>query len=161
MPKKLIFEGHNFFCSPILIFFFFLRNRVREQWICTRLILAVFFVLFCFYSRLFIGDDDDDFACSARLTSWRRWPKTRATHPCRERWRYRLTLWTVLITRPCGTIMCTDRSSLKKTCPLGWKFFPLKPGLSLFSYPMIIFRNNVPTCLLIIITITIKIFFVF
>lgn len=40
---------------------------------------------------------------SARRTSWRRWPKTGATHPCRERWRYRLTLWTVRIIRPYGT----------------------------------------------------------
>jgi len=40
---------------------------------------------------------------SARRTSWRRWPKTGATHPCRERWRFRLTLWTVRIIRPYGT----------------------------------------------------------
>lgn len=40
---------------------------------------------------------------SARRTSWRRWPKTGATHPCRERWRFRLTLWTVQIIRPYGT----------------------------------------------------------
>lgn len=40
---------------------------------------------------------------SARHTSWRRRPKTRGSTPCRERWRFRLTLWTVRIIRPYGT----------------------------------------------------------
>lgn len=67
---------------------------------------------------------------SARRTSWRRWPKTGATHPCRERWRYRLTLWTVRIIRPYGTTQCMARSTLKRTWPSGLKLCLLKPGLS-------------------------------
>lgn len=66
---------------------------------------------------------------SAKRTSWRRWPKTRATRPCRGRSRCRSTSSIGQTTRRCGTAQFMVRFTWRKICRSVEKSFPLKPGL--------------------------------
>lgn len=66
---------------------------------------------------------------SAKRTSWRRWPKTRATHRCHERSRCRSMSSIGLTIHRFGTAQFMVRFTWRKICRSVEKSFPLKPGL--------------------------------